>query len=200
MKQLAGTIVAMAVLAACAATPGPTPSLANLVPSLPATTASASPTSAPILTTAMPTVAPGCVRQGSAALAGVVEALPKGWSYQGGIESLPDFPKTYGRVYGPKGVAVPPFEGPGRLTLYETLPASGTYFKSRIDLSRDHGGKSIAVTVCGEATVVWMDESTGELVVGWTDRDKSDVLVANMGDVTVAELVDYAESVYDCCG
>jgi len=56
------------------------------------------------------------------------------------------------------------------------------------------------VTVCGEATEVWLDETTGELVVGWTDRDKSDVLVANTADFSVQELVDSAERVYDCCG
>jgi hypothetical protein len=54
--------------------------------------------------------------------------------------------------------------------------------------------------VCGEATEVWLDESTGELIVGWTDRDKSDVLVANTADFTVQELVVAAESVHDCCG
>jgi hypothetical protein len=36
--------------------------------------------------------------------------------------------------------------------------------------------------------------------VGWTDRDKSDVLVANTADFTVQELVVSAESVYDYCG
>jgi hypothetical protein len=72
--------------------------------------------------------------------------------------------------------------------------------KSRIEQSRKRHGKPIAVTVCGEATEVWLAESTGELVVGWTDRGKSDVLVANTADFTVQELVDSAESVYDCCG
>lgn len=131
---------------------------------------------------------------------GVVEARPDGWFDQTEIAALPGFPNTSGRVYGPEGVAVPPDEGPGRLALYETFPANDAYFKSRIELSRNRDGKPIAVTVCGEATEVWLDESTGELVVGWTDRDKSDVLVANTADFTVQELVDSAERVYDCCG
>ena len=82
----------------------------------------------------------------------------------------------------------------------ETLPASGAYLKFRADQSRSRDGKPTAVTVCGQPAEVWLDESTGELVVGWTDRDKSDVLVANTADFTVQELVVSAESVYDCCG
>jgi hypothetical protein len=86
------------------------------------------------------------------------------------------------------------------MVLYETLPANDAYLKSRTDQSRSRGGKPVAVTVCGEATEAWLDESTGELVLGWTDRGKSDVLVANAADFTVQELVVSAESVSDCCG
>ncbi len=143
---------------------------------------------------------PRCVRAGATALAGVVEALPVGWSHRSAIAALPGFPNTFGGAYGPAGAAVPPEEGPGRLVLYETLPASDAYVRSRTEQSRNRGGKPIAVTVCGEATEVWLDESTGELILGWSDRDKSDVLVANTADFTVQELVISAESVYDCCG
>lgn len=141
-----------------------------------------------------------CVREGATALAGVVEARPDSWSDLTQVAALPGFPNTWGSVYGPAGAAVPPDEGPGRLVLYETRSANDAYVKSRTDQSRNRGGKPIAVTVCGQATEVWLDESTGELVVGWTDRDKSDVLVANTADFTVQELVVSAESVYDCCG
>ena len=130
----------------------------------------------------------------------MVEGRPDGWSDLSGIESIPGFPNTSGRVYGPEGLTVPPNEGPGRLALYETFPASDAYFRSRIDQSRRRDGKPIAVNVCGEPTEVWLDKSTGELVIGWTDRDKSDVLVANTADFTVQELVNSAESVDDCCG
>ena len=171
----------------------------------PATTSSTVPTATPISTaaateTALLTLIPRCSRQGDEAFPGVVEARPGGWFDRSGIASVPDFLNTSGRVYGPEGVTVPPNEGPGRLVLYETLPANDAYFKSRIEQSRKREGKPIAVTVCGEATEVWLDESTGELVIGWTDRDKSDVLIANTADFTVQELVDAAESVYDCCG
>lgn len=195
MKQLAEAIVVVAVLAAC----GPTPSPPRVTPppsSPPLTTPSSMPTSTAVVTT----TATPCAREGAAAFRGVVEARPDGWFDLSETAALPDFPNTSGRVYGPDGVAVPPYEGPGRLSLYETFPASDAYFKSRIEQSRNREGKSIAATVCGEATEVWLDETTGELVVGWTDRDKSEVLVANTADFSVQELVDSAERVYDCCG
>ena len=189
-------VVLTVLLAACA--PG-----ASTQATPPASTVVATPTAvashAPEPTAGTPSAA-RCVRNGATALAGVVEARPDGWSSQAAVPALPGFPNTYGRVYGPAGAAVPPDEGPGRLVLYETLPANDAYLKSRTDRSRSRGGKPIAVTVCGEATEVWLDESTGELVVGWTDRDKSDVLVANSADFTVQGLVNSAESVFDCCG
>jgi len=196
MKQPAKAIVVLAVLAACGPAPSPAPSHTTSVSSAPLATPSSLPTStAFVTTTALP-----CARYGAAALTGVVEARPDGWFDLSGTAALPEFPNTYGRVYGPDGVAIPPYEGPGRLALYETFPASDAYFESRIAQSRNRDGKPIAVTVCGEATEVWLDETTGELVVGWTDRDKSDVLVANTADFSVQELVDSAERVYDCCG
>lgn len=184
------------LLAGCAAgnAPRATAPASTLIA---AATPEASPAAEPTEST---TVAARCVRPGTQALAGVVEARPDGWSDLGEGSAMLGFADTHGRVYGPDGAPVPPSEGPGRLALYETTPATGAYLKSRIEQSRSRGGRPIAVTICGEATEVWLDESTGELVVGWTDRDKSDVLVANTADFTVQELVDAAESVYDCCG
>jgi photosystem II stability/assembly factor-like uncharacterized protein len=150
--------------------------------------------------TASPTLTPRCVRQGVTALRGVIETPLSGWFDHGDTPALHDFPNTSGRVYGPDGVAVPPNEGPSRLALYETFPANDAYFQSRIELSRSRGGTLVAVTVCGEGTDVWQDQATGELVLGWTDRNKSDVLIGNAADFTVQGLVDSAERVYDCCG
>lgn len=189
-------VVVTVLLAACA--PG-----APTQATPPASTVVATPTSAASRAAEATVGTPSasrCVRAGATAFGGVVESRPDGWFGQAEIAALPGFPSTYGAVYGPDGAAVPPDEGPGRLVLYETSPASDAYVRSRIEQSRNHAGKPIAVTVCGEATEVWLDGSTGELVVGWTDRDKSDVLVANTADFTVQELVDSAESVYDCCG
>jgi hypothetical protein len=56
------------------------------------------------------------------------------------------------------------------------------------------------VNVSGEPAEVWVDPSSGELLLGWTIRGKSEVLVGNAVDFTVASLVDSAESVSDCCG
>lgn len=190
-----------AVLAGACAAPAPSAPQVPIATPIRSSSPSALPTSTAVLiVTALPTLIPRCARQGDEAFPGVVEARPGGWFDRSGIEPLPDSPNTSGRVYGPEGVTAPPNEGPGRLALYETLPANGAFFKSRIEQSRQRDGKPIAVTVCGEATEVWLDQSTGELVVGWTDRDKSDVLVANTADFTVQELVNSAESVSDCCG
>jgi hypothetical protein len=189
-------VVLAVMLAACA--PG-----ASTQPTPPASTAATTPAAAASRAAEATGGAPSaarCVRNGATALAGVVEARPDGWASETAVPALPGFPNTSGQVYGPSGAAVPPYEGPGRLVLYETIPANGDYFESRAEQSRSHAGKAIAVTVCGEATEVWLDESTGELIVGWTDRDKSDVLVANTADFTVQELVVAAETVYDCCG
>lgn len=201
MKQLAEAIVVIAVLAACSTTPSPAPSHPLSVLSPPVTTPIASPTLTALRTaTPSPTLVQPCVRAGAAAFPGVADGLPDGWLRRDEIVKVPDFPRTFGQVYGRDGVPVPPDEGPGRLTLFETFPASAVYLRSRVEQSRNHLGMPIAVTVCGEHTEVWRVESTGQLVVGWTDRNKSDVLVANTADFTVQELVDSAERVGDCCG
>ena len=170
-------------------------------PSVP--TPSALPTSSAIASTgpsmASATPQPGCIRNGSHAFPGVVDSRPAGWSYLTGI-SPAGFPQTVEVTYGPGGAAVPPDEGPSRLTLYETFATDTAYLKSRVEQSRRHGARPVAVKVCGEPTAVWLNDTTGELVLGWTDRDKSEVLVANTADFTVAELVRSAETVTDCCG
>jgi hypothetical protein len=131
---------------------------------------------------------------------GVVEVRPDGWFDQTSPEALVGFPNTTRRLYGPHDIEVPPDEGPGRLALYETFPADETYLESRIEASRKHGGRAQAVVVNGDAAEVWLDETTGELLLGWTLPGKSEVLVANTADFTVAQLVKSAESVSDCCG
>ena len=141
-----------------------------------------------------------CARHGVTALAGVADVRPDGWFDQTASSVVPNNPNTSRTVYAPAGSAIPPDEGPGRLVLFETFPASDRYFQDRIDQSRSRGGTPVAVTVCGEMTDVWVDRVTGELVVGWTDRDKGDVLVANSADFTVDSLIEAAEGVSDCCG
>lgn len=199
------TMLVAAVVAACSSlTPTTAPSSAvarsDSVSTLPSTKP-VRPTSTGVPTaTESPTLIARCGRNGDRAFPGVLEARPNGWSADGEIAAIPHFPTTFGQVYGPDGSVVPPYEGPGRIVLYETIPSSDAYFKSRIASSAKHNAKPIPVAVCGEATKVWLDEATGELFVGWTDRNKSDVLVANTADFTVLELVASAESVSDCCG
>src|SRR5258706_14582885 len=100
-----------AVIAACSPTippsaPASDSTRSNSVSTLPSTTLTALPTSIAVPTaTALPALIPRCVRQGSTALAGVVEGRPDGWFYESGIASLPGFPTTYGQLYGPPGGA-----------------------------------------------------------------------------------------------
>lgn len=184
--DIAGLTVAIDLTEPSSPTPSALPT--------PSAIASTGPSIAPAATTQ-----PGCVRDGSHARPGVVDSRPAGWSYLTGI-SPAGFAKTAGVIYGPDGVAVPPDEGPNRLALYETFSTDTAYLKSRIEQSRRHGARPVAVEVCGESAEVWVNESTGELLLGWIDRDKSEVLVANTADFTVAELVRSAETVTDCCG
>lgn len=133
-------------------------------------------------------------------LAGVVEARPHGWFQQASIEPPVGFPRTGGEVYGPGTIEVPPAEGPGRFAFYETIPADPSYLESRVAASRRHGSRARTVIVDGHVAHIWVNRSTGELLLGWELPGKSEVLVANTADFTVAQLVRTAESIADCCG
>lgn len=158
--------------------------------------------SAVAVATPEPTI-PACIPSPTdtgPALAGIIELRPDGWTMLSNGVGVPGFPDIQWSVYGPAGPEVPRHEGPGRLVLYEAWPPSDAYVQSRITASRHAEGKGVAVTVCGDRTEVWTNASTGELLVGWTFRGKSDVLVANAADYSVEELIQSAERVYDCCG
>jgi hypothetical protein len=185
MKRCA--LVAIWLVAACAPHFDPTPS----------TVVS---TASPLTPSVQPTVISPSPSEDADVLSGVVEVRPDGWSYKVGLDAPVGFPNTAGRVYGPDEIAIPPAEGPGRLAFYETFPADEAYLESRIEASRKHGGRAQAVVVNGDSAEVWLDETTGELLLGWTLPGKSEVLVANTADFTVAQLVKAAESVSDCCG
>lgn len=165
---------------------GPAP--ATVVPSPTPTSVAPTPTPAP---TPIPVQFSGFIPD---------ELLPSGWSSLRDIEGLNDIPTVNAHVYGPDGESVPPSEGPGRVAIYETFPESSSYLDSRIERSRDRGGHPIAVDVNGVPAEVWVDEETGELVLGWTLRGQSEVLVANTADYTVEMLVQAAENLGECCG
>jgi len=192
MKRLA--LVAIWLVAACAPLVDPSPS--TVVPS-PSTVVS---TASSLTPSVQPTLASPSPSEDAGVFPGVVEVRPDGWFDKSGIDAPTGFPNTDGRVYGPDEIAVPPAEGPGRVAFYETFPADDAYLESRIKASRNHGGRSQAVVVNGAAAEVWLNETTGELLLGWTLPGKSEVLVANTADFTVAQLVKSAESVSDCCG
>jgi len=180
-------LVAIWLVAACAPHIDPTPSAVV-------------PTASPLTPSVQPTVISPSPSELADVFSGVVEVRPDGWSYRVGVDAPVGFPNTTGVVYGPDEIAIPPAEGPGRLVFYETFPADEAYLESRIEASRKHGGRAQAVVVNGDAAEVWLDETTGELLLGWTLPGKSEVLVANTADFTVAQLVKSAESVSDCCG
>jgi hypothetical protein len=185
MKRSA--LVAIWLVAACAPHIDPSPS--TVVP-----------TARSLAPSVQPTPAAPSPSEDAGVFPGVVEVRPDGWFDQMSLDAPFGFPNTSGRVYGPDKIAVPPDEGPGRLAFYETIPADEAYLESRTEASRKHGGRAQAVVVNGHAAEVWLDETTGELLLGWTLPGKSEVLVGNTADFTVAQLVKSAESVSDCCG
>jgi hypothetical protein len=185
MKRV--VLIAIWLAAACAPRIDPTPALA--VP----TARSLAPSVQPTL------ISPGLTEDANV-FPGVVELRPDGWFDQMDVDALVGFPNTAGRVYAADAITLPPAEGPGRLAHYETIPADKAYLQSRIEASRKRGGRPEAVVVNGNAAEVWLDETTGELLLGWTLPGKSEVLVANRADFSVAQLVRSAESVSDCCG
>ncbi|HUQ43993.1 MAG TPA: hypothetical protein VM451_06220 [Candidatus Limnocylindria bacterium] len=138
------------------------------------------------------------------AFRGVVDLRPEGWSFLTNFPEVPDFPATSAEVYGPSGAETPPLEGPGRLVLYETFELetedAEAYFAHRAEQSRTGGGHEVDVEVNGEPAVAWVDDESGELVLGWQLPGKSEVLVANRADFTIKQLVASAESVSECCG
>jgi hypothetical protein len=174
--------------------------VATCAPHIDPTPSAVVPTASSLTPSVQPTLASPSPSEAADVFTGVLEVRPDGWFDQIALDPLIGFPNTTGRVYGPDEIAIPPAEGPGRLTFYETFPADGAYLESRIEASRKHGGRAQAVVVNGDAAEVWLDETTGELMLGWTLPGKSEVLVANTADFTVAQLVKSAESVSDCCG
>lgn len=192
------------VLAACSPslTSAPPSAGATAAPTTVASVTTAPTSSAVAVATVEPTIA-ACVPNPTdtgPALAGIVELRPAGWTFLSNGVGVPGFPEVQWNVYGPEGPEVPRQEGAGRLVLYEAWPPSDAYFRERVTASKEAGGQGVAVTVCGDATELWTNRSTGELLVGWTYRGKSDVLVANVTDFTPDELIESAERVYECCG
>ena len=124
------------------------------------------------------------------------EHLPDGWTLRQSVAQEPGPPPTWIAVYATGDIArEPPFEGPGRLVLYQAFGATGEWSDTRAEKSRERGGRPISVTVSGQHTTVWDDPSTGELLLAWMLDGRSMALVGNRADLSPDELVRIAEGV-----
>ena len=124
------------------------------------------------------------------------ERLPTGWTLRLAQADEPGPPPTWVAVYAPADIATdPPFEGPGRLVLYQAFGLTGDWSDNRAEKSRERGGRPVAVTVADRAMTLWDDPSTGELLLAWTLDGRSLALVGNRADLGPDELVRIAEGV-----
>jgi len=119
--------------------------------------------------------------------------LPSGWSLQRSFEQEPGPPPIWVQVYAGAEVADDvPVEGPWQLVLYQAFGVIGEWSGTRAEKARERGAVQVAVTVNGEAQMLWRDPGSGELLLGWTLDGKSLGLVGNTADMTADELVKKA--------
>lgn len=128
--------------------------------------------------------------------AGLAEprTVPTGWTLQLSFEEEPGPPAIWVRVYA--AAAVPgtgPFEGPGRLVVYQAFGLSEEWTGTRAEKARERGAEQFRVSVNGQGETLWHDPSSGELLLGWTLDGRSLALVGNAADMSAAELVDFAQ-------
>jgi hypothetical protein len=120
--------------------------------------------------------------------------LPSGWTLQLSFEQEPGPPVIWVRVYAP--AAVPdsgPFEGPGRLVVYQAFGLSEEWTGVRSEKARERGAEQFPVSVNGQSAALWHDPSSGELLLGWTLDGRSLALVGNAADMSAADLVAIAQ-------
>ena len=103
-------------------------------------------------------------------------------------------PPVWVRVYSASPVGEPPHEGPGRLAFYQAFGLTDEWQIWRAEKSEGRGGHPESVTMRGEAATVWVDDTAGELLLAWEQGGRSYALIGNSADMTVEELVGYAES------
>jgi hypothetical protein len=120
--------------------------------------------------------------------------LPAGWSRQQSISQEPGPPPIWIQVFAAAPVE-PPLEGPGRLVLYQALGISPEWTDTRALKSQERGGAPISVTLHGQKTPLWVDKSTGELLLGWDLDGNSFGLIGNSADLTQSQLVSIAEGI-----
>ena len=151
---------------------------------------------APFTGTTVNDLAGGTLFVGAPAGIARASTIPAGWSLQRSFEQEPGPPPIWVQVYAPAAVAdAGPVEGPGQLVLYQALGISSEWDDLRGLKAQERGASSTDVTVHGVAEKLWIDPSTGELLVAWTLDGRSFGLIGNLADMTAAQLVTSAESV-----
>jgi hypothetical protein len=128
--------------------------------------------------------------------AGLAEprTVPPGWKLQLSFEQQPGPPVIWVRVYAPAVVPdTGPFEGPGRLVVYQAFGLSNEWTGTRAEKARASGAEQFPVAVNGQSQPLWHIPSSGELLLGWTQERMSLALVGNAADLSAAELVAIAQ-------
>jgi len=121
-------------------------------------------------------------------------ALPEGWTLQSGFQLEAGPPPIWAEIYGPEPVEFRPDERPGRLSFYQAFGIVSEWTDTRAVKSQDRGGNAVAVTFRGRQATVWFDAAIGELLLGWDADGRSYGLIGNSADMSVDDLVRYAES------
>ena len=113
--------------------------MAACTPRIDPTASAAVPTARSLTPSVEPTLISPSPSEDADVFAGVVEIRPDGWFERAEIAAPVGFPETFGSVYGPDKISVPPNEGPGRIAFYETIPADAAYVESRIEVCENMG-------------------------------------------------------------
>ena len=132
---------------------------------------------------------------GEPAALATLASFPAGWSVvheEAGCCGTE--PPVWVRVYAAAPVAEPMQEGAGTLVFHQALGLSDEWDTWRAQKSQDRGGHPEAATMGGLPVTVWVDPTTGELLLAWDQGGRSFGLVGNSADMTVEELIGYAES------
>ena len=124
-----------------------------------------------------------------------VVVLPPGWKLQAEFQLDAGPPPTWMEIYAGAAVDPRPGEGPGQLVLYQGFGLSPEWTDNRAEKSRERGGVPQPVTFHGAPATVWVDKDSGELLLAWDAGGRSYGLIGNAADMTVTQLVTYAESV-----
>ena len=137
----------------------------------------------------------GTLLVGPPAGTALLRVVPPGWLLQAQFQMEPGPPPMWTQIYAPGPVDPIPDEGPGRLVFYQAFGIVGEWTDTRAVKSEDRGGSAVDVVLLGRPAKVWVDPAIGELLLGWDVGGRSYGLIGNLADMSVDDLVRYAESV-----